>query len=75
MLPVAIAVPPLAVPAAVTIMEPVAVLPSSRIISSCLANFPAMASEQIMYDPVKPIIAVLAALVTPIVPPTAFLGR
>ena len=37
----------------VAIKEPVDVLPSSRTISSCLASFPKIPSEQMMYAPDK----------------------
>ena len=41
---------------AAVIIFPVAVSPSSKLTSSCLANLPKIPSEQIAYDPANPVI-------------------
>ena len=71
-------------PVGTAIIMPPAVLPSSKVISSCLANLPAILSEQIKYVPriAAPPLSFITALATtevplctPTLPLAALVGR
>ena len=68
----AVPVVPFTEESAADIIFPVAVSPSSKLTSSCLANLPKIPSEQIAYDPDNPVIVWFGLDCTPIRPHTGY---